>query len=156
MHGFFMGYGYGYKIFNPLKTRTCTAYPCTHSQKRTISKWVTVEDSDEDEEPGHAGETLDADGDAVMELAGDSSEKHSAGEDPIELTDIDDVEEDEDGEISELIVTVIIVSLWRQCAARMTHERLDHSGLCILQAYSNCGIHWGLLLPHLPLYSPDV
>jgi hypothetical protein len=46
-----------------------------------------------------------------MELAGDSSEKHSAGEDPIELTDIDNVEEDEDGEISELIVTVIIVSL---------------------------------------------
>ena len=30
MHRFFMGYGYGYKIFNLLKTRTRTAYPCTH------------------------------------------------------------------------------------------------------------------------------
>jgi hypothetical protein len=41
------------------------------------------------------GETLDADGDAVMEPADDSSENL------MELTDNEDAEEDEDSEISE-------------------------------------------------------
>ena len=68
---------------------------------RTTLKRVTVEESDEDDEPGHVGETLHADGDAVMELADDLSEKHSAGEDLMELTDNEDAEEDEDSEISE-------------------------------------------------------
>jgi hypothetical protein len=76
----------------------------------TTSKCAMVKDSDEDEEPGHVGETLDADGDSVMEPVGDEGETVSAGStgDPIELTDAEDVKEDEDSEISELTVTIIM------------------------------------------------
>ena len=86
------------------KNPTKPSAGATQSRKRnelqtasahTSLKRVTIEDSDEDDEPGHVGETLDADGDAVMEPADDSSENL------MELTDNEDAEEDEDSEISE-------------------------------------------------------
>jgi hypothetical protein len=45
----------------------------------TTSKCTMVEDSDEDEEPGHVGETLDANGDSVMDPVGDKGETVSVG-----------------------------------------------------------------------------
>lgn len=58
----------------------------------TTSKCARVEDSDEDEEPGHIGETLNSNEDHIMEQVARNSET--------ELTDAE-AEEDEDSEISE-------------------------------------------------------
>jgi len=76
----------------------------------TTSKCAMVKDSDEDEELGHVGKTLDANGDSVMDPVGDKGKTVSVGStgDPIELTDAKDVEEDEDSETSELTVTIIM------------------------------------------------
>jgi hypothetical protein len=69
----------------------------------TTSKCARVEDSDEDEEPGHVGESLSPDEDHIMEPVDSGSKKGAAGNtgDPIELTDAEEEEEDEDSEISE-------------------------------------------------------
>jgi hypothetical protein len=115
------------------------------SQKRkglraTRSKHATVEDSDEDEELGFVGGTLSPDEDAIMEEVDAGSERTSRGStsEPIELTDAEDEEEDEEGEISELLEYCL--SYESQHITRTTGQRLDCSGLRILQAYSNRAI----------------
>ena len=128
----------------------------TQSQKRqelwatastTSSKRATVEDSDEDEEPGHVGRTLSPDDDTIMEEVDSASEKAGTGitGDPIELTDAEDSEEEEDSEISE--PAEYCFSHWSEHIIRMTNQRLDCSCLCILQADSNCWICSWISLP---------
>jgi len=105
----------------------------TTSSSPTSLRHPTVEESDDDNEPGHVGETLDVDGDAVMEEV----DTGSAGRlgDPIELSDI---EEDDEGELSESTITVPVFQLLIKIGgARTTHQRVDRSGLRILQAYSS-------------------
>jgi hypothetical protein len=110
----------------------------TTSSSPTSSRHPTVEESDDDNEPGHVSETLDADGDAVMEEVDTGSARRLG--DPIELSDI---EEDDEGELSESTITVPVFQLLIKIGgARMTHQRVDHSSLRILQAYSNYQIYW--------------
>jgi hypothetical protein len=99
----------------------------------TSSRHLTVEESDNDNEPGHVGETLDAEGDTIMEEV----DTESAGRqgDTIELSDL---EEDDEGELSESTITVLVFQLLIKIGgARTTHQRVDCSGLRILQAYSS-------------------
>ena len=79
------------------------------------------------------GETLNADGDAIMEEVDTGSARRLG--DPIELNDI---EEDDEGELSESTITVPVFQLLIKIGgARMNHQRVDRSGLRILQAYSS-------------------
>jgi hypothetical protein len=90
----------------------------TTSSSPTSSRHLTVEESDNDNEPGHVGETLDTDGDAVMEEVDTGSARRLG--DPIELSDI---EEDDEGELSESTITVSVFQLLIKIGgAKTTHQ----------------------------------
>jgi hypothetical protein len=114
----------------------------------TTSKRAMIEDSDEEEEPGHVGETLSPNEDAIMELANSESDRGSTGStgDSIQLTDAKDAEEDEDSEISKHGCDTGF-SCRSKLITRATYQRMDGAGLCILQSHSTCGIHQRTSLP---------
>jgi hypothetical protein len=79
---------------------------------------------DDDNEPDHVGSTLDADGDAIMELTELSDEEN-------------DLSEDEETELSK-VTCIFMSSPITLIAIRVTYQRMECTYLCILQACSDC------------------